>query len=282
MVSPTNDFYFRYLFGSEQHKDLTLGFINAVLSDSGLGPVAEITLLNTFNLKNTAAEKESILDIKAKDAKGRIYNIEMQSIGNQVYRNRSLYYWARSYSEQLKEGSIYKDLQPVICINLLDFDLFPESRKAHQCFLLTEQRPPHEVLSEHCMLHFISLPKAKKEQLKGPALRSWVAYFNKEGVDMEGLTTLLESDEMIQKAHRAYEDFTRDTSLVSQYEARLKQNLDQSNREDTIRQKGREEGREEERREAARKMKESGLSIEQIARFTGLSHREITGLKEGE
>ncbi len=46
--------------------------------------------------------------------------------------------------------------------------------------------------------------------------------------------------------------------------------------------KGREEGREEERREAARKMKESGLSIEQISRFTGLSHREITGLKEGE
>ncbi len=84
---------------------------------------------------------------------------------------------------------------------------------------------------------------------------------------MEGLTTLLESDEMIQKAHRAYEDFTRDTSLVAQYEARLKQNLDQSNREDTIWEKGREEGR----REAARKMKESGLSIEQISRFTGLS-----------
>ncbi len=42
--------------------------------------------------------------------------------------------------------------------------------------------------------------------------------------------------------------------------------------------KGREEGREEGRREAARKMKESGLSIEQISRFTGLSHREITGL----
>ncbi len=46
--------------------------------------------------------------------------------------------------------------------------------------------------------------------------------------------------------------------------------------------KGREEGREEGRREAARKMKESGLSIAQIARFTGLGHREITGLKEGE
>ncbi len=84
----------------------------------------------------------------------------MQSIGNQIYRNRSLYYWARSYSKQLKEGSIYTDLQTVICINLIDFDLFPESRKAHQCFLLTEQKPPHEVLSEYCMLHFISLPKA--------------------------------------------------------------------------------------------------------------------------
>ncbi len=56
------------------------------------------------------------------------------------------------------------------------------------------------------------------------------------------------------------------------------------------REEGREEGeklgmrkgREEGRREAARKMKESGLSIEQIARFTGLSHREITGLREGE
>ncbi len=45
--------------------------------------------------------------------------------------------------------------------------------------------------------------------------------------------------------------------------------------------KGREEGRKEGRREAARKMKESGLSIEQIARFTGLSTAKLPGSDAG-
>ncbi len=53
---------------------------------------------------------------------------------------------------------------------------------------------------------------------------------------MEGMTRLLESDKMLQKAHRAYVNFARDTSLVAQYGARFKQNLDQSDRKDSTRE----------------------------------------------
>ena len=36
----------------------------------------------------------------------------------------SLFYWARMYSSQLKKSQMYRELCPVIAINILDFNLF--------------------------------------------------------------------------------------------------------------------------------------------------------------
>ena len=52
--------------------------------------------------------------------------MEIQSIGSREFIQRSLYYWSKLYASQLKEGHEYKKLNPVICINLLDFILFPD------------------------------------------------------------------------------------------------------------------------------------------------------------
>jgi predicted transposase/invertase (TIGR01784 family) len=50
-------------------------------------------LLNPFNEKDTADDKLSILDIKARDQRGRQYNVEMQMLAPRVYPQRVLYYW---------------------------------------------------------------------------------------------------------------------------------------------------------------------------------------------
>ena len=107
-VSPVNDYFFRYLFGKAGHEELTLNFINAVLTDSEAPTVAKIEILNPFNDKEDISAKESILDIKATDNKGRIYAIEMQTWdNNKSFVSRSIYYWAKVYSAQLEEGDKY-------------------------------------------------------------------------------------------------------------------------------------------------------------------------------
>ena len=96
-----SDIFVRYLLGDERNTDLLLSFINAVNADYDLPLLRSVTIKNPFNLKNLAKEKESVIDIKAEDESGRLYDIEVQVYGNKQYVHRSLYYWARLYSSQV-------------------------------------------------------------------------------------------------------------------------------------------------------------------------------------
>ncbi|MBN1646776.1 MAG: Rpn family recombination-promoting nuclease/putative transposase [Spirochaetales bacterium] len=91
---------------------------------------------------------------------GKIFNIEMQSQADKVFNNRSLYYWAKLYTSQLENGNEYKNLTPVICINILDFIFFTESTKPHLCFIIKEKFNGL-IYSDHFSIHYIELPKAQ-------------------------------------------------------------------------------------------------------------------------
>lgn len=55
-------------------------------------------------LKKFVANKLSILDVKAEDNEGNIYDIEIQQAGNSNYRNRALY-TAKKIS-YMQEGAV--------------------------------------------------------------------------------------------------------------------------------------------------------------------------------
>lgn len=44
---------------------------------------------------------------------------------------RSLFYWSGMYYSQMTQGMKYKELRPTICINIVDFILFPEEQEFH-------------------------------------------------------------------------------------------------------------------------------------------------------
>ena len=89
-VKPTSDIFIRFLLGSESNKDLLLDFINAVLEDAEFPLIRSVTILNPFNLKTTIYDKESILDVKAVDAYGKVFIVEIQSTGNEHFVSRSV------------------------------------------------------------------------------------------------------------------------------------------------------------------------------------------------
>ena len=59
-MNPFTDFGFKYLFGTEKNKDLTIGFINIILKEELDSPIDEIEFL----------DKELIPSIE--DANGRL------------------------------------------------------------------------------------------------------------------------------------------------------------------------------------------------------------------
>ena len=105
-ISPRVDIAFKKIFGVEENKDLLISLINAVVSEED--QVCEITLLNPYNPKNFRKDKLSILDIKATGQDGKRFNIEIQISDEADYNKRALYYWAKLYTEQLKEAEDYK------------------------------------------------------------------------------------------------------------------------------------------------------------------------------
>jgi predicted transposase/invertase (TIGR01784 family) len=157
-IKPYSDIFIKYLFGSETNKALLLSFINAVLAETGFDRVVNVELRNPFNVKNYVLDKESILDVKATDEGGRTYNIEVQVDGDESFVHRSLYYWARVYANQLENADFYSLLRPVICIDILHFELLPSLPNYFNCFLL-EEKSSHKVLTDHLVISFIELPK---------------------------------------------------------------------------------------------------------------------------
>ena len=139
IINPTSDIFVKYLLGSNDDTDLLLDFINDVLIDSGLKKIVSVKIKNPFNIKTFTADKESILDIKAIDENGSIFDIEIQTTNNKSLKNRFLYYWAKLYSSQLEEPEKYNTLCPVITINLLTFELFEDTKQYHNCFMLKEK-----------------------------------------------------------------------------------------------------------------------------------------------
>ena len=131
-ITPRVDIAFKKIFGVEENKDLLMLLINSIVSQED--QVADITLLNPYNPKNFKKDKLSILDIKAEGVDGKRFNIEIQISDEADYNKRALYYWAKLYTEQLKEAEDYGQLSKAIGIHILNFTSIPESDKYHNVF----------------------------------------------------------------------------------------------------------------------------------------------------
>lgn len=96
-INPVRDIFIKFLFGSEENKDLLLSFINSVMEDSGFPKIVKVHLKNPFNYKEFSVDKESILDVRAEDEEGTIFNIEVQANDLMYFKNRSLCITGREF-----------------------------------------------------------------------------------------------------------------------------------------------------------------------------------------
>jgi predicted transposase/invertase (TIGR01784 family) len=291
-ADPLSDIFFRYLFGNESNKDILISFLNAVHEDSGFPLIKDVKIKNPYNLKASTVTKESVLDVKAVDETGRHYDIEVQIAGTETFKARSLYYWSKLYSDQLEEGYKYYRLEPVVFIGVLNFILFPETKREHLCFMAREKEEPEYVLSDHFLMHFLEVPKLTADYFE-KKLHKWLAFLKYEGKEAEKMKILL-SDDDINKAHWEYEKFTQNDEMKELYEAHQKWLHDQATlnyeaEQEGMRkglergleqglEKGRQQGIETANIEHAKRMKEKGLEMQLIEEITGLTKEEIEEL----
>ena len=226
-IDPKVDIVFKKVYGSDSSTDLTVSLINAVLETFAAHRVVEVELLNPYSEKMALDDKLSILDIKARDLAGWLFNVEMQMLAVAALDPRLLYYWAKVYSQQLSAGDDYTGLRPTISICFVNGVLFSERAEYHTCFRLLD--PTGAVcLTGDLVMHVLEIPKFNKTlaELETP-LDVWLYFLtNGEQMDADALPTELDREPGVRKAMGILKMFTQNDMERELYEGRLKAKRD--------------------------------------------------------
>ncbi|APZ30437.1 hypothetical protein RRIM16_06655 [Rickettsia conorii subsp. raoultii] len=273
------------MFGVEENKDLLISLINSIVSEKD--QIVEVTLLNPYNPKNFKADKLSILDIKAKGESSKRYNIEIQVTDEADYDKRALYYWAKMYTEQLKEGSDYAALNKTIGIHILNFTSITDTDEYHNSFQLKEIKSGL-VYFKDIELHTIELNKfAKnpKEELSDVvkkvknALDIWLAFLTRNDLlNKDNLPKELDND-VLKKALTVLEVINLNDAEREEYENRLEWLRIETSAFKKMKEEGRAEGEARRNIEIAKEMLIDKEPLETIIKYTKLSKEAIAKLK---
>lgn len=278
-INPFTDVGFKRIFGQEISKPVLLAFLNSLLE--GERTIVDLKFLDKEQLGIVEGDRSLIYDVYCELESGEHIIVEMQNKYQPFFKERSIYYTARSIVEQGERGSKWKyDLKAVYLVAFLNFEISDISSDFRTDVALMDMK--HRTLfSDKVRLIYLQLP-----------------YFVKEADDcinvFERIIYTLKNMDILQRMPWAAQDavFKRLSEIaeVASLDKDERRKYDESLRayRDTIAVmegqfmegeiKGRAEGRAEERRDNARKMKADGMSAELIAKYTGLTAEEIATL----
>ena len=243
-IDPKVDFAFKRMLGKESTRPILIDLIDSVRCPSPGHLLQDIELLNPFNLQETAEDKLSIVDIKARDQAGWQFNVEMQLVVDPSYGKRILYYGSRLHQQQLHEGERYRNLKPTISISLLNQTMFPQVPDYHLRFRLLEEHH-HFPLSEDLEFYLLELPKFTKsaDELKS-GLDVWLYFFRHAAkINTDAIPAAFHQQPMVMRALEELKMVTQTELERERYEARRKAQMDFASGLEEARLDGLEKGR---------------------------------------
>ena len=226
--NPMNDVLFKFIFGKEERKQITIDFLNAVLQASLGHPITDLTFAPSEMIPEHEGDKLTRLDVACILDSGEQIDVEVQVVNEKNMERRTLFYWAQMYLMSLPTGKLYTDLKPAITINLLNFTFLPQE-EPHAMYGLYNPVNGHQ-LTKDLMLHFLEIPKYAKEPEKPIAemtkMERWLAYFANR-LDTKGKEELAMSEAAIRNAMDAARVFLSSTEERRRYINRELARMDQ-------------------------------------------------------
>jgi predicted transposase/invertase (TIGR01784 family) len=234
------DYAFKQLFGNEKNKHITVIFLNAILQKTGRNRITDISFANTETGGEYETDKQSRLDLLVVTETDERINVEIQFSDPYEMIERSIYYWSRVYANPLEVGMEYRELHPVIAINILNFDLFTQTDNFHTSYHLYEDDEQFQ-LTDFMEFHFIEMTKLikawKKEQLDpvNSVLARWLLLLgmvdHRRGKVYDEIYSELEeiamTDESLREALGDWEELSMTQEQRLAYESRFKRIMDE-------------------------------------------------------
>ncbi len=282
-IRPINDFAFKKIFGSPENKLALISLLNAILNLPT--PIIDVTIENPYNLQDFKDDKLSILDVKAVDQSGVIYDIEMQLTIFSGLIQRIVFYGCEIYAGQLKAGVDYHQLRPAYSICLLDGILWNDSKKVHHMFQFTDQESGR-TLNNTLEIHTLELGRydlREQDLATASLLECWLYWLLRAHEYESGQLLKLFPQAAIQQATQTIRKIAEITEDKAMYDAREKAIRDQqwalnaSRREGVI--EGEIKGKIEGKKELIRVLQEIlQLPLSTELEFEGKSLEELQNL----
>ena len=231
------DIIFKRIFGNAKNENIIAAFISDLL-EIPRKDIKAVYIDNVELVPEYLDQKFSRLDIKM-DVDGRIVNIEMQVNREPDFKDRTLFYWSKLYSEELKVGEEYGELKQTICINIINFDLF-DCEDYHSNFRILENERG-ELLTDKFAIHFFELKKLGRFK-KDRRMEDWLDLINAETesdlMEIQNKSTIPEVHETIVKLR----ELSADEKLKKEAYYREKRLHDEASAIIGSRREGRAEG----------------------------------------
>ena len=280
-INPFTDVGFKRIFGQEISKPVLIAFLNALLKDEQ--HIVDLQYLDKEQPGDSADDKSLIYDVYCELDNGEHIIVEMQNKSQPYFKNRSVYYVSRAISRQGEPGLEWRyDVKAVYLIALLNFKRDDISTEFRTDVALMDMKNK-TLFSDKVRLVYLQLP-----------------YFTKEVDDCESifekLIFVLKHMDVLQRMPWLAQDavFQKLASIADVASLNKQERLayDENLRKyrDTIEvmegqyleglEKGLEKGQLSEKKKTAMRLRDMGLTINQIAQGAGITVEEATRLLE--
>ena len=282
-ITLRNDYAFKRVFGTEENKDVLQDLLECIL-DIPPETIAGLELLDKEFHKDSISDKTGVLDVKLRLKNNTIIDIEIQNRWNSEFIQRTIFYWAKMYTENLKTGEVYTKLPKCITINIVGegFDL---NSLIHSEYNVVEKHI-NDRLSDELEIHFLNLAKVKEQDEntesdeKKKKLYNWLKFIETDNPEVREM--LAQESPMMAKANATIEVMEMSPKEKWLYENRMKYEHDKASWKHVGYQEGIEQGIErgsyQTKLETAKLMRMHNYPIAEICTISGLSKEEVEAI----
>lgn len=276
-LDPKADLTFKRVFG--EHPDLVMSLLNALLPISEEEEITDIEYLPAEMVPDNPLRKNSIVDVRCKDKKGRQFIVEMQMIWSPEFKQRVLFNASKAYVRQISVGKEYELLQPVYSLNLVNEIFEPELEGYYHHYRMIHVENTDKVING-LELIFVELPKFNPHTYSEKKMQVlWLRYLTEINERTREVPPELLANPEVKKAVRALEESAFTEAQLLGYEKfwdiiSVEKTLYNSAERKGM-AAGLAKGKAEEQHLIVANMKKQGISVVIISQCTGLTIEEI-------
>ena len=277
-LDPKADLTFKLVFG--EHPDLVMSLLNALLPLDEDGQITNVEYWPSELVPDNPGKKDSVVDVRCTDQRGRQFIVEMQLYWNEFFQQRVLLNASKAVVRQLDKGMNYKLIQPVYCLNLVnDIGFESDPDEFYHDYAIVNVEHSDRII-EGLRFVYVELPKFKPKTIAEKKMAVlWLRFLTEINLTTENAPAELLENELTKKALSIVERSAMSEAQLNTYEKYWINLTDEEGialaRYNRGVKDGMAQGEQKKAMSVARNLKQMNLSVADIAKVTGLTEEEI-------